>query len=102
MSFGILKKKRNAWFFTLNNPEAWPLDLDTWRRKPVYLVYQLEVGEEGTPHLQGYAYFEKQILGSTFSGYFLKKPHLAFWRGSHDEVSQKKKLFLFVFLCLLG
>nr|QXP07764.1 MAG: replication associated protein [Arizlama virus] len=41
------------WCFTINNPEEWHIDAVEnfdW----TYLVYQVEVGEEGTPHLQGF------------------------------------------------
>lgn len=44
--------RARSWCFTLNNPdEPYPEFDDTWMK---YLVYQLEEGEEGTPHLQGY------------------------------------------------
>ena len=44
----------NNWFFTINNPvqtddpKLWPFQ---------YLIYQLEVGESGTPHYQGVVHF---------------------------------------------
>jgi len=41
------------WCFTINNPEPWHLEaIETmdW----AYLVYQVEVGESGTPHIQGF------------------------------------------------
>lgn len=38
------------WVYTLNNPEV-PTD---WTDKCKYAVYQNEVGENGTPHEQGY------------------------------------------------
>jgi len=54
--------RARAWCFTVNNPEdvgapqQWPYE---------YLVYQLEKGESGTPHLQGYVYFKhpQRLLG---------------------------------------
>jgi len=45
------------WVFTINNPtdEDNPRE---WHAK--YVVWQLETGEEGTPHYQGYVQFKKQ------------------------------------------
>ncbi len=53
-------------FWTFNNPPdivegVPPIDFDSWRTKPVYSVYQLERGEEGTLHLQGYSCFRGAI-----------------------------------------
>lgn len=43
-----------SWTFTLNNPGARPV-FDESKMK--YMIYQLEQGESGTPHLQGYISF---------------------------------------------
>lgn len=52
------QKYSRFWLFTLNNPDADELFdlLDAVEEGPQvsYLVYQLETGEEGTPHYQGY------------------------------------------------
>lgn len=57
------------WCFTLNNPRLRDHDrVTSWQYN--YLVFQLEVGEEGTPHLQGFVQFTiKQRLSA------LKKLH---------------------------
>lgn len=47
------------WMFTLNNPVA-PIDL-AGIPNLTYGVYQGEVGEEGTPHYQGYLEFERNV-----------------------------------------
>lgn len=44
--------------FTLNNPES-PIQWD--EEDVVYAVYQGEVGEEGTPHYQGYVEFRRNM-----------------------------------------
>lgn len=53
------------WCFTVNNPEAdeegevaIPFAFNETSMK--YLVYQLEEGEEGTPHWQGFVWMEKR------------------------------------------
>lgn len=49
----------NVWCFTLNNPTT---DRITWDPLLIgYAVYQKEVGEEGTPHFQGYVEAKKQM-----------------------------------------
>lgn len=42
----------------MNNPEE-PIDEEDLGCE--YLIYQLEMGEEGTPHFQGFVYFKHQI-----------------------------------------
>lgn len=44
-----------AWTFTLNNPDAYRPTFNETQMK--YMIYQLEEGESGTPHLQGYISF---------------------------------------------
>lgn len=51
------------WCFTLNNPETYPLATEEWGA--TYVVYQLETGNSGTLHLQGYVEFAgRQRLNS--------------------------------------
>lgn len=70
-----------CWIFTLNNPTP-EEDPKRWPHK--YLVYQLEKGEEGTLHYQGYIHFEKVVRISA-----LKKINArAHWeprRGTHEQ-----------------
>lgn len=51
---------RKNWMFTYNNPVESPEDFTALLRDwPVkYAVFQLEIGENGTPHYQGYLEFE--------------------------------------------
>lgn len=76
-------KSRN-WCFTLNNytaedlPELWNLE------HVVLLVYQAEVGEEGTPHLQGYL----ELSGPRQLSYLKSLHARAHWemrRGTREE-----------------
>lgn len=46
-------RSRN-WCFTINNPISYPPDFSQWSEKIKILVCQLEMGEEETPHIQGY------------------------------------------------
>ncbi len=66
----ILAQRRKYWIFVINNPiRPWaepPILADEWRRKPKFLVYQLEEAPTtGTPHFQGYVCFDQAIRGST-------------------------------------
>jgi len=51
------------WLFTLNNPEE--LDIALWRNMisdgSMKWVVQHEIGEQGTPHLQGYVDFGRKV-----------------------------------------
>lgn len=50
------------WCFTLNNPLTEEIEeiekSDKWIYN--YIVFQTEIGEKGTPHIQGFVQFEKQ------------------------------------------
>ena len=50
--------KARAWCFTINNPLEVRPSYDEMKMN--YLIYQLEEGENGTPHLQGYVQFKVQ------------------------------------------
>lgn len=71
------------WMFTINNPsfEDYPTK-EEWQFN--YCVYQLEKGENGTPHLQGYVQFAKTKRLSAVK----KINGRAHWeprKGSHEQ-----------------
>lgn len=73
--------------FTINNPTPGdePL-LETWPRC-VYIVFQKESGENETPHLQGYAQFDRAVR----LGHVKKCNERAHWevrRGTHEQAVQ--------------
>lgn len=77
--------KRNStgyakrWCFTLNNPICYPLKTEAMD----YLIYQLEEGENKTPHLQGYVEFmQRKRLGQI--------KNMPGWEGMHLEVAKGK------------
>lgn len=73
-----------AWMFTINNPTEEDLPtLEGWKHSR-YILYQLEAGEEGTPHYQGYVQFTspKRLSGvKKMNG----RAHWEQRRGSHDQ-----------------
>lgn len=79
--------KCKDWCFTINNPRrshpGRPGDLErikSWVFN--YLVVQLEVGAEGTPHLQGFVQFPKEMRLKQLKKDLHKKAHWEPRRGS--------------------
>ncbi|UBR88862.1 putative replication-association protein [Mongoose-associated circovirus] len=72
-----------AWMFTINNPTDRQLPTE-WQDDVAYAVWQLEVGTNGTPHLQGYLQMKKKCRLAA-----MKKVHpSAHWEvrhGTHEE-----------------
>lgn len=76
------KPQAKHWCFTLNNPEP---DANKIPRDEVeYMVVGREVGESGTPHLQGYVAFKKRKLLTTMKKY-IPKAHFEIMRGTPAE-----------------
>lgn len=81
------RERSRAICWTYNNPEddeimvpqSW--DPDTYK----YLVYQVEQGEAGTKHLQGYVAFSRQVDFNTFAKWFPRRPHMETAKGSAKQ-----------------
>ena len=87
------RSRAKAWCFTWNNPTHKNLFPDGLPEAISYLVYQLERGKEGTPHLQGYVYFSKQATFNTVKQMEFKTPDGASvfpFRQAHLEVAKGK------------
>jgi len=52
-----------------------------------YLVFGKEVGESGTPHLQGYVVFNSPLLLTSAKKYFQDGTHFESAKGSHEQAS---------------
>lgn len=79
--------KRRDYCFTINNYTD--ADLDQLRTladsdKVRYVIYGKEVGESGTPHIQGYVYFRNQTVFSTLQK-FITRAAIFACRGSPDQ-----------------
>lgn len=64
------------WCFTLNNPETHDIDCTSlfdsdvsWLPPYKYLVIGIEVGAEGTQHLQGYVAFQENLRFNTIKAF---------------------------------
>lgn len=81
-----MSRGRN-WLFTENNPELssdeFELALKSWSDLRFY-VFQLESGENGTPHYQGYVEFSKPVRFSRLSSY-LPRAHWEPRRGTSSD-----------------
>jgi len=82
------------WCFTSNNPSAsWaenfralPIGTVGGNNLPIkYCVVQLEQGESGTPHLQGYVEFNEGVSMSTVLRYLPPGSHVEKRKGSRDQ-----------------
>jgi len=70
------RNRRRIWAWTLNNyteEDICMLSHNIWNNCPVNLyVFQEEVGEQGTPHLQGIVQFVNQVSFSTLKEFHNK------------------------------
>jgi len=73
------------WCFRISNPDSddWDLIMDFPYK---YLVFQVELGEQGTPHVQGFVQFEDKLRFTA-----VKKLHKKSWwakrKGTPDEAA---------------
>lgn len=81
-----------AWCFTINNPVRNDIPAIWYLEKEVdYIIWQREIGENGTPHLQGY--FITKVNPKSKAGFTLKwckenlngKAHFEMRKGTHKE-----------------
>lgn len=85
-------KKSRGWFFTFNNPD----DIEVEQLEHLFVtagcsayVFQLEMGEEDTPHYQGSVYFKNPVV---MPKYIDQRIHWEFcrnWRAAVDYCSKE-------------
>lgn len=69
-----MSKHRN-WCFTLNNPSG-PTTPDGLPEGATYIIFQHEIGESGTPHLQGYIEYKDPKTLRWVKDHFMNSAHL--------------------------
>ena len=88
MSSHVNKRQQNrSYCFTINNPndtDASQLQALWDSGKVKYFIGGKEVGDEGTPHIQGYVMFKSPVAFSTLKGY-LSRGHIEVARGTPQE-----------------
>lgn len=79
------------WVFTINNY----VDNDIEKLETMfdhdhfsYIVFGKEVGEQGTPHLQGYVQLKKKMRLNQVKKLISSRAHLQVSRGSPDQASR--------------
>lgn len=82
-----MDQRSRGWVFTLNNYTS-----DDEARMPTieseYLVYGKEVGESGTPHLQGYVYFTNARTGKAVKKLISDRCHIEKQRGTNKQAAE--------------
>lgn len=81
--------KPRAWVFTLNNPEQHGI-VDNelpLHSKEKYIVWQFEVGANGTPHLQGYIELTAPCRLAAMKEW-LPSAHFAMREGTRDQARE--------------
>lgn len=77
--------RRRNYCFTVNNPDGL-LDVNRWKTKPRILVYQEEMGTNGTLHLQGYMEFTQALtINQIHALEGLEGAHLEARRGTKNQ-----------------
>lgn len=71
------------WCFTVNNPLHWrPVWLPDLMD---YLVWEIEHGEQGTEHVQGYIRFKTRRTQTAVKGFLTDRAHVEVARGSEED-----------------
>lgn len=81
--------RAKRWVFTLNNWTSDDVDTIVERLEPEckYLVFGREVGEGGTPHLQGYVHLKQCLRFNALKALIGNRVHLAVARGTAQEAA---------------
>lgn len=87
MVSGSSSKRARRWCFTINNPDMLHLPKDDVQGAS-FLEYQIEVGSNGTPHIQGIVCFTSAVTMSTVKTRFSNRTmHLEVMAGSFAQAS---------------
>jgi len=73
-----------GWCFTLNNPDNTVDNYEKIQTDAAYLIVGKEVGEEGTPHHQGYVYFKTKKSLKQMKVY-VPRAHWETQKGSFEQ-----------------
>lgn len=77
------KGKSNRWIFVFNNPGNYEPVFDP--EHMAYMVYQMECGEQGTMHWQGYVRFGSRKRLAEVTRFFERGVHLEVARGDEAQ-----------------
>lgn len=78
----ITRRQSQYWVFTINNPDG---DIELFDMEKIqYMIYQYEIGQEGTEHMQGYVIFKRPIRFSTIKN-MVPRAHWEPRFGTHQQ-----------------
>lgn len=78
-------ERSRSWCFTINNPNGWDTaDIENIVKVAQYLIYGNEIGENQTPHWQGFVYFKERKSFSQLKQW-LRRAHIEKARGTNKE-----------------
>lgn len=80
-------QRSRSFVFTINNPEKEDIDIfsqDKFKKQVRYYIYGNEIGEKGTPHIQGYIYFHNQKTFKQVKKHF-PRAHIEKSHGTVEE-----------------
>lgn len=78
--------RARAWCFTINNPTADEITM-LESIEAAYIVYGMEVGEEGTPHVQGFIFWRNAKTLTAARRALGGRAHCEKKRGTFKEAS---------------
>lgn len=79
--------RSRKWCFTINNPTEWDDgDIQRLREGAKYVIVGKEKGEAGTPHYQGFCYFQEKKSFSQVKAY-ITRAHLEPARGTNQQAA---------------
>lgn len=79
------------WVFTINNwveDDKLKLEMMYEHGHFNYLIYGNEIGEQGTPHLQGYVQLKKKMRLAQVKKFISPRAHLEISRGSPERAAE--------------
>jgi len=79
-----MSNRARAWMFTLNNPQLPAENPRVWLVAAKYCIWQLERGENGTEHIQGYFTFANKMSLAQLKR-LNGRAHFERRRGNHTE-----------------
>lgn len=91
VSHSLIMSAAKNWCFTINNyTGADEIKLNTMfdHGHFSYIIFGREVGEQGTPHLQGYVQMKKKMRMAQVKKFISGRAHLEVSRGSPELASR--------------
>lgn len=87
-----IQSKAKHWAFTLNNYTQQDVDrLSTLPPQCIYVIYGKELGQNGTPHLQGHVSYSKRVYFNIVKAFVSDRAHIEAARNCNASIEYCKK-----------